>query len=136
MIDLNMFSSGIQHIGIPTNDIKATADFYVGLGFQLVYSICNGGEEVRFLQLGNLVIEAYQNNKASMSDGAIDHIAIDVTQIDSLYSEMTAAGYSFLTQGIESLPFWEMGIKYFIIEGPNKERLEFCERLKAQGSGI
>ena len=26
--------------------------------------------------------------------------------------------------------YWEHGIKYFSIEGPNKETLEFCERLK------
>jgi lactoylglutathione lyase len=28
--------SGIQHIGIPTNDIKVTIRFYEGLGFQTV----------------------------------------------------------------------------------------------------
>ena len=34
-----------------------------------------------------------------------------------------------LTPGINSLPFWEKGIKFFIIEGPNRERIEFCEIL-------
>lgn len=130
MIDLNSFSSGVQHIGIPTNDIEKTVSFYSDLGFELIYSVCNGSEEVRFLQLGTLVIEAYQNHCAVMKDGAVDHIALDVNNIEDLYSQIKAAGYKMLTPRIESLPFWEKGIKYFIIEGPNKERLEFCERLK------
>ena len=33
-----------------------------------------------------------------------------------------------LSNGIEELPFWEKGVAFFIIEGPNKERIEFCER--------
>ena len=28
---------------------------------------------------------------------------------------------------VMSLPFWEKGIRYFNIEGPNHEVLEFCE---------
>jgi 4-hydroxyphenylpyruvate dioxygenase-like putative hemolysin len=28
--------TGLQHIGIPTNDIKATIDFYKALGFEIV----------------------------------------------------------------------------------------------------
>ncbi|MFR0790052.1 MAG: hypothetical protein ACLSHW_04940 [Lachnospiraceae bacterium] len=37
-------------------------------------------------------------------------------------------GYKVLSNGIEELPFWEKGVAFFIIEGPNKERIEFCER--------
>ena len=31
------FVTGIQHIGIPTNDIAKTKQFYTSLGFELVY---------------------------------------------------------------------------------------------------
>jgi len=129
MINLNNYSCGVQHIGIPTNDIDKTVDFYTGLGFDLIYSTRNEKEEVRFLQLGNLIIETYQNFLAVMKDGAIDHIAIDVKEIEKLFSDIKSAGYNLLTPEIQSLPFWEKGIRYFIIEGPNKERLEFCEKL-------
>lgn len=129
MINLKNYSCGVQHIGIPTNDIDKTVDFYTGLGFDLIYSTRNEKEEVRFLQLGNLIIETYQNFLAVMKDGAIDHIAIDVKEIEILFSDIKSAGYNLLTPEIQSLPFWEKGIRYFIIEGPNKERLEFCEKL-------
>lgn len=130
MIDLTTFSTGIQHVGIPTNDIKATEDFYQSLGFDLIYTVRNGEEEVAFLKLGNLVIETYQNFQAVLRDGAIDHIAIDVDNIETLYARMKETDIKLLTPGIQTLPFWEKGIKYFIIEGPNCERLEFCQRNK------
>ncbi len=129
MINLSEFSDGVQHIGIPTNDIASTVDFYTGLGFSMIYAVANGDEQVRFLQLGSLVIETYQNGQAVLKDGAIDHIALDVKGIEKLYDEIVSNSYRVLTPGIMSLPFWEHGIKYFIIEGPNKERIEFCEKV-------
>ena len=37
-------------------------------------------------------------------------------------------GYTILSDGMEKLPFWENGVAFFIIQGPNQERIEFCER--------
>ena len=34
-----------------------------------------------------------------------------------------------LDQQVNGLPFWENGVKFFTIEGPNKEKIEFCEKL-------
>lgn len=33
--------NGIQHIGIPTNDIEATIDFYEVLGFEIAFRTVN-----------------------------------------------------------------------------------------------
>ena len=71
------FTTGVQHIGIPTNDINKTIEFYHALGFETALRTVNGTEEVAFLQLHNLIIETYQNHQAKMEYGAIDHIAID-----------------------------------------------------------
>ena len=35
-VDVNAFSGGIQHIGIPTADVQGTVDFYKTLGFEEV----------------------------------------------------------------------------------------------------
>ncbi len=35
------YVTGIQHIGIPTNDLEATKAFYTDLGFELVYETIN-----------------------------------------------------------------------------------------------
>lgn len=75
------------------------------------------------------MIETYEEENISKIDGAINHIAIDCRKIQEAYSIAKTKGYVLVTDGIKSLDFWENGIQYFIIEGPNKERLEFCQKL-------
>ena len=52
-------ATGLQHIGVPTNDLNQTLDFYQSLGFELAHRTANGNEQVAFLKLGNLMIETY-----------------------------------------------------------------------------
>ena len=51
--------NGIQHIGIPTNDIEATVRFYETLGFEAALRTVNeeADEKVAFMKLNTLVIE-------------------------------------------------------------------------------
>ena len=76
--------NGIQHIGIPTNDIEATIDFYKALGFKIAFLTVNeeADEKVAFLKLNTLVVETYENKAAMMEADAIDHMAIDVKDIE------------------------------------------------------
>ena len=128
-MNIKDFTTGVQHIGIPTNNIEATIDFYLTLGFTIALRTQNGDEEVAFLQLHNLIIETYQNRQAAMLYGAIDHIAIDVKNIDELFKVAQRAQLTMLDTEVHGLPFWENGVKFFTIEGPNREKIEFCERL-------
>ena len=50
--------NGIQHVGIPTNDIEATIEFYGKLGFEVALQTVNeeANEKVAFLKLNNLVL--------------------------------------------------------------------------------
>lgn len=121
--------TGMQHIGIPTNDIAATIDFYESLGFRQTFRTMNGANEVCFLQLQNVVIETYQNGQAVMKAGAVDHIAIDVSDIEKAYEVICQGDYKHTTDGIQFLPFFENGVKFFKIEGPNGESVEFGEIL-------
>ena len=131
-MNIKDFTTGVQHIGIPTNNIEETINFYLTLGFEVALRTVNGAEEVAFLQFHNLVIETYQNHQnhqAAMAYGAIDHIAIDVKNIDELFKVVQRAGLKMLDTKVNGLPFWENGVKFFTIEGPNKEKIEFCEKL-------
>lgn len=129
-MDINNHLKGVQHIGIPTNDLEKTIAFYHSLGFTTAYRTVNekADEPVAFLQSGNLIIEAYENGNAVQKTGAIDHIALDVKDIDSLFEEIQAAGFRLLDTSVQSLPFWEHGVRFFTIIGPNAEKIEFCER--------
>ena len=119
---------GLQHIGIPTNDMDKTVEFYKKLGFEIAHETADGETKVVFLKLKGLVLETYENGMAALRDGAIDHIALDVADIEEAYAYITGLGFRILTE-ITFLPFWENGIKYFIVEGPNLERLEFAQYL-------
>ena len=124
------YCDGIQHVGIPTNDLGNTIRFYEELGFQVILrtSVSEKNQNVAFLQLGNLVIETYEDPVA-LCDGAINHIALNCLDIEKAYAEVLKAELPVLSNGIEALDFWERGVRFFIIQGPNKERIEFCQRL-------
>ena len=123
--------NGIQHIGIPTNDIEATVRFYETLGFEAALRKVNeeAGEKVAFMKLNTLVIETYENKAAKMEAGAIDHVAIDVKDIEKVYEMINQAGLNTTNDTVHFLPFWENGVKFFTIEGPNKEKVEFSQYL-------
>ena len=120
-------ATGLQHIGIPTNDLNLTIDFYQSLGFELAHRTANGDEQVAFLKLGNLMIETYQNFKAARINGAVDHIAINVTDVEEARRIADSMGLEVIEEG--QLPFWENGVKYCTILGPNREKLEFNQYL-------
>ena len=131
MKKLGDYALGLQHVGLPTNDLKATIAFYESLGFETVYQVRNdaAGEDVAFLRLRNLTIEAYENGRAAMQSGAIDHIAIDVVDVEAAYRLAQEQGYQIVSNGVEFLPFWQKGVKFFILLGPNQERVEFNQYL-------
>jgi len=120
-------ATGLQHIGIPTNDYDKTLKFYTALGFEVIYETVNNGEKVAFMKLGDLVIETYQNFKAAGINGAVDHIAINVTDVDE--ARRIADEMKLEVIEADQLPFFENGVKYFTILGPNHEKLEFNQYL-------
>lgn len=128
---LQEFVTGVQHVGIPTNDIEKTVSFYTGLGFEVALRTVNqsANEQVAFLRLKNLTIETYENHTAAGKAGAIDHIALDVSDIDSVFQMVQKKGYSLLDTEIQFLPFWKNGVRFFTIEGPNQEKIEFSQML-------
>ena len=123
--------NGVQHIGIPTNDIEKTIEFYQKLGFEIAFQMVNeeANEKVAFLKLHTLVIETYENRAAAMQAGAVDHIAVDVKDIEKVYAMINQAGLNSTQDTVHFLPFWENGVKFFTIEGPNKEKVEFSQYL-------
>lgn len=122
---------GVAHIGLPTNDLKKTIEFYKSLGFEVILETYNekAKEKVAFLQIQNYCIESFENRQAVMADGAYQHVALDVRDIEEMYKKICENGYEVITDGIEQLPFWDNGVKFFMIKGPNEERIEFCQKL-------
>jgi catechol 2,3-dioxygenase-like lactoylglutathione lyase family enzyme len=126
---METYITGLQHIGIPTKDLSGSLKFYEGLGFKEFYRTVNDGVEVSYLELKGAVIEIYTSDAANPVTGAIDHITLDVTDIEAVYELAKENGYVIVDGGgINDLPFFN-GIRYIMLEGVNKERIELTQKL-------
>lgn len=123
------YATGIQHVGIPTKDMDATKKFYEDLGFEAAFETVNDEARVCFLKMYNLVMEVYESEDAAGKIGAIEHAAIDVTDIEQVYKEICDKNMNTLQDEIHFLPFWDNGVRFFTIKGPNEEKIEFSQFL-------
>lgn len=120
---------GIQHLGLPTTDMDKTLDFFHTIGFEDALVTVNNGSRVVFLRLENLVIETYEETVVAGKPGAIDHVCIDVENIEEAWTWAKEKGFHILDSEIQYLPFWDNGVRFFTIMGPNGEKVEFGQVL-------
>src|SRR5882757_2640457 len=100
---INLKINGIQHIGIPVTDIKASQLFYNRLGFSQVMEapFMDHGESGTcvMMQRDNMIMELYQLPEAGLTEirnrgnGHIDHVAFDVSDIDEAFITLKQAGF-------------------------------------------
>ena len=129
-MNLNENIAGLQHIGIPTLVIDKTIGFYENLGFNVIQrERLEDGSKVAFLELNKLIIETWENISNFNEGGVIDHIALDVYDIEAAFKYCKENKLTILNKNIEFLPFGSNGIKHFEIQGVNNEKIEFCQKL-------
>jgi len=129
--------TGFQHLGIPVVDLENSIDFYGGIGFAVTdrFEIeeDGGSTKVAFLNIGSFCLELYQQSMRPIpkdfSPGPIEHFALDVLDIDQTFRDVKAAGFKPLSDAPIRLPLRERGIKYFVILGPDGEKVEFNQIL-------
>jgi lactoylglutathione lyase len=94
--------TGPQHLGIPVTNLEKSRQFYERLGFRQVMSadLPQGNESVKVAMM-------------DFKGFIIELYQLTVVEKEPVY-----------------LPFWEKGIKYFNVLGPDGERVEFSERLR------
>jgi catechol 2,3-dioxygenase-like lactoylglutathione lyase family enzyme len=122
----------MNHIGLPAADVDSAAVFYSRLGFSHAGRFRNpeSGEDVVFMRLDSLVLELYHSScPAVPGQGAIDHIALQVEDIDAAFEAVRLLGLSPAGNRIDFLPFWERGVRFFKIAGINGEIIEFIQVL-------
>lgn len=129
-MNISSYAIGTTHLGIPTTCYDETVSFYQDLGFTEAFSMTfDDGERIIFLQLKGLLLEIYESSQSAGVPGAVDHIAIDVNDIESVFASIKAEGYTLLDDHVCTMPFWANGEKYFTIQGPNHEKIEFVQIL-------
>lgn len=129
-MNISSYAIGTTHLGIPTTCYDETVSFYQRLGFTEAFSMTfDDGERIIFLQLKGLLLEIYESSHSAGIPGAVDHIAIDVNDIESVFAAIKSEGYTLLDDHVCTMPFWTNGEKYFTIQGPNHEKIEFVQIL-------
>ena len=131
---------GFQHLGLPVTDINRSVAFYSQLGFRSVMKteLPADGNAVKvvMMELKGFVLELYQltgNELAEVrtrTDGHIDHFALNVQDIDRALDDVRASGLTILEDALVFLPFWDNGVKYFSVRGPDGEKVEFNQIIK------
>ena len=138
---LNGNLRGLQHIGLPVTNLERSKAFYAQLGFveAMRTDLPRASEavQVAMMQHAGLTIELYQLEQeecqeiAKRTDGHIDHLALDVRDVDQAWVEIRAAGLEVLEKDAPVfLPFWDHGVKFFTIRGPDGEKVEFNQILR------
>ncbi len=127
---------GFAHVGLFVNDIDRSLDFYKKiLGFELIWESVNkcpeGDVAVKFIKSGESIIELVQfPYSISREDGWFDHIAMNVTDIDSVIKNLEQSGIVFEEGSYTYAPqTFPGGSKWVMFRGPDNEHIELNERL-------
>ena len=109
MSEMADLATGLPHVGIPVKNMDDAVHFYKSLGFEEAFRAAGheGNGPVVFMKLKGLMVELYQRENTAGRPGAIDHIAIDVTDIAAAFDMVQKMEYPVLEKGICFLPFWQ-----------------------------
>lgn len=127
---------GLAHIGVFSKDLEVSKAFYCDrLGFKVIHENAitetDGVVKIAFVAAGNCVIELIQKPQHQAKDsGIVDHIALNVKDIEKVWTDLKAEGIKFETPEIvTNLTFFEKGSRWITFWGPDGERLELNETL-------
>ncbi|KGT89742.1 VOC family protein [Enterobacter cancerogenus] len=123
----------LAHIGLRTQNIATARHFYQSLGFefqrQLDIPEPRGTIVIAFLQQQGIVLELYQlpwhTDTRAAQDSGVDHLAWQVEDLVATEEWVKSLGYP-LVEGPCDHP---AGSRYFMIAGPDGERVEFLQPL-------
>ena len=126
---------GWDHLAVRTKDLKESMSFYAELGFSMsgngYLDTDEGRIYIAFMTCKGFTLELIQLVGAAVNDpdtwkcGKIDHIALDVENVQDAFVEARRCGYEVIDFGVKELPLFENGCRFFSIKGPNGEKIEF-----------
>lgn len=123
---------GLAHIGIMVKDIEVSKKFYMELlDFELKAEYKLGDMTLSFLDLGDCKLELVgkASNEARLP-GTVDHIALEVEDIEPLMCKLIEKGVKFDTDNYGYMPNLFNGVRNVFFKGPDGERIEFFDYMK------
>ena len=127
--------NGLAHICVFTSDMSKALTFYTDtLGFEVVHRThLDSGYGFGLVRRGSCIIELLEpdgaNQMKSRASRPIDHIAIEVKDINTVVAKLKAKGVSFSTPIIDD-PNMMGGVRIAFFTGASGEVFELFEYLK------
>lgn len=121
----------LDHVGVMTKDIDKSISFYVNIcGMTLKQKVSQNDETKILAFLGfqhgpETELELIENSNEFPIEGKVNHIAISVDNIEESFKTCQVKNASFIEEKITTLT---NGYKYFFINGPENEKVEFFQR--------
>ena len=130
---------GLAHIGLFTEDIEKSKGFYMdNFNFKLEHEVkvdkpAGAWLKIAFLNLNGMVIELLEpSDKTGIkkgNDGCVDHLAIEVKELELLMENLRLKGITFETEKPIKVEKLFRGVQVAFFRGPGGERLELFEYL-------
>lgn len=127
---------GLAHIGIFVKDIEKSKKFYTEiLGLECINECVFEGVDntftIAFMKKGSLCIELVMRKyQSELGDGVIDHIAMQVDDLDAMLVKLSAFGIKFEAKEPDYHPtMLGSGAKWIFFRGPDNEHLEIAQIL-------
>ncbi len=122
---------GLGHIGMWVSNLEKSLDFYQRLGFRLDAQE-NLDMRLAFLSLGSCAIELMErpaNTNEELTSGVIEHIALEVDDIDLAVA--SACKHGICVDASKVMTMHALGgIKNVFFQGPDGEGLEFFQFIR------
>lgn len=130
-----MHVRGLAHLSLFVSDIERSLAFYTKvLGFTKTYYQDRADIFYAEIAAGNCVAEVVQwkdpseNGRWVGKRGTLDHVALEVANLDAAAAELSGAGIP-IVDGPFELPDLNGGIRGLFIHGPDGERVELLQKL-------
>lgn len=115
----------VHHIGVMVSDIERSIEWYDRvLGLKVADRRELGTTRIAFLAAANTQIELIQRGGSFSTEGVVNHVALQVDDIEATITHLRAAGVVLGDAQIRTI--WAGG-KIFFFAGPDGEVLELVQ---------
>ena len=117
---------GLHHAGLYVSNLERSMAFYHDVfGLEVAERLSFGGEKIAFLGVGSSRLELIEADASIRPTGVVDHIALEVADLDSLVQRLREHGVTLLDQTPIAVP--ELDARILFCLGPDAERIELFE---------
>ena len=117
---------GLHHAGVHVASLERSIAFYQAVfGLRPAERLSVGAEQIAFLEAASSHVELIADDTAGRQTGVVDHLALEVDDVDAWVAWLRERGVPLLDQAPIEVPTLSARILFCL--GPDGERIELFE---------